>query len=72
MWTKIKHWYEGKFMPYENDPGSPVVIFGWDYERHWTSRAAHVVAEFYLREWKWVWGTAIALFGLAAALYKIS
>jgi hypothetical protein len=27
-WKKIKRWYEGKFIPYENDPNSPLVLIG--------------------------------------------
>jgi hypothetical protein len=67
----IRKWYEGKSKPYENDPDSPVVFIAWDYERHWTSRVAHVVIDFYLREWKWVWGTGIAVIGLLVALRKM-
>jgi hypothetical protein len=72
MLSKIKAWYGGKFTPYENDPNSSVVILGWDYERHWTSKVAHVVVEFYLREWKWVWGTAFAISGLILALRRVA
>jgi hypothetical protein len=71
MRSKVSDWYQGTFKAYENDPGSALVFIGGRYERHWTSRAAHVAVEFYLREWKWVWGTLIALAGLAAALYKM-
>lgn len=71
MLKKIKSWYEGKFTPYENDPHSRVFVLGWSYERHWTARAARVLVEFYLREWKWLFGTVIALAGLALALMRL-
>lgn len=68
---QIRKWYEGKLTPYENDPGSSVVFFGWNCERHWTSKLAHIVVAFYLREWKWVIGTAIALVGVWVAIGRV-
>src|SRR5258707_362906 len=44
--------YQGKSHHYDNDPYSSVVIFGWWYERHWTSKVAHVLVEFWLEHWK--------------------
>ena len=64
MRERIRKWWEGKFMPYDDDPDSGVVIIGGFTHRHWTSRAAHVVVGFLGREWKWVIGTLIALVGL--------
>lgn len=68
MFAKIKAWYEGKFTPYESDPNSRIFILGWDYERHWTAKTARVLVEFYLREWKWIIGTAIAT---VAVVFKV-
>lgn len=31
---KIVDWYEGRYVPYENDPRSSVIIVGGYYERH--------------------------------------
>lgn len=70
MMSKIQKWYEGKFTPYENDPNSRVFVMGWSYERHWTARIARVLVDFYLREWKWIWGTAFAIVGLLIALKR--
>jgi len=71
MLARIGKWYEGEYKVYDNDPRSSVVIFaGWQ-ERHWTSNAAHVLVEFYFREWKWIIGTGIALAGLVFAYIKL-
>jgi hypothetical protein len=67
----VAEWYQGKSHAHHNDPNSQVVIFGWWYERHWTSRTAHVLAEFWLAHWQWVIGTSIAVVGLAVALKKL-
>jgi hypothetical protein len=58
---KIRQWYEGEFVAYKDEPDTLVFIGGGKYRRHWTSKVAHVVVEFYLREWKWTLGAAAAL-----------
>jgi hypothetical protein len=63
MKEKIKRWYEGEFIPYKNDPNSPVFFVGGDTKRHWTARLARWAVEFYLREWKWTLGAAAAVIG---------
>lgn len=61
MKEKIRKWYEGRWVPYENPPGSQVHIFGGEYERHWTASVARVLVTFYLAHWKWLWGFAASL-----------
>jgi len=65
----IKRWYQGEeyniFTP--NLPIFP----GIRYRRHWSSRLAHVVIEFYLNEWKWLWGILFSIAGLAIAIAKL-
>jgi hypothetical protein len=34
------------------------------YKRHWTSKAAHVVADFWLKYWQWCVGFGLAVIGL--------
>jgi len=68
MIERIANWYKGKFVAYHSEPGSSLVFMGGSYERHWTARAARAVAEFYLREWKWIIGTVIAV---VAVIFKI-
>ena len=59
--AKLRRWYEGELEPTGNDH---VVIM--HFERHWSSRIAHTLVDFYLKEWKWIWGTLIVV-GLAIA-----
>lgn len=67
----LKQWYEGRYVPPDNPPGSGVIFLMGHYERHWSARAAHAVASFWLKEWKWIIGTTIAVAGLALALSKL-
>lgn len=68
MRRKIIDWYRGKYEPLKNDRGSQVVFFGGRYKRHWTSRGAHAVVSFYLREWKWLIGFVL---GAPAAIVTL-
>lgn len=61
MLSKFKDWYEGEYVPFKNDPNSGVFILGGSFKRHWSARLIRVLAEFYLREWKWVIGTTVAV-----------
>jgi hypothetical protein len=72
MMDKFKAWYAGSYVPYENQPGSHVVFMGGNYEGHWMVRAARGFVEVYLREWKWVGRTSIALGGLVLAMSRTS
>jgi hypothetical protein len=63
-------WYEGRYVPWENDRHSPIVLVGGSYHRHWTARFAHVVVEFWLEHWKYVITTSIAIIGLWIAYRK--
>lgn len=60
MLKKIKAWYEGKYIPYENSPDSPIFFFGGTDKRHWTARIARILVEFYLEHWKWLWSISVA------------
>lgn len=68
---KIRNWYEGRYIPYENDPNSSVVIVGGYYERHWTAKFARILVSFYLEHWKWLWGVFLSLLGLYMAYLKL-
>jgi hypothetical protein len=57
----IAAWWEGKFVPYENDPNSAVFFCGGNQECHWTSSAAHVLAKFWLKHWQWTIGIMVAV-----------
>ena len=47
--SAVRNWYEGKYLPYENDPRSILVFIGGDHKRHWTARVVRVLVEF----WHW-------------------
>jgi hypothetical protein len=63
MKEKIRKWYEGEFIPYENAPDSTVLFVGGDHKRHWTAKLARWVIEFYMREWKWTLGAVATVIG---------
>lgn len=63
---KIKGWYEGELTSEHGERYSAVY-----YERHWSSSIAHTLVDFYFKEWKWVWGTIIAVVSLALAIAKL-
>jgi hypothetical protein len=67
MLAKIRKWYQGEVIPYENEPGSHVVIIGWDEKRHWTAEVAHTLVKFWFAHWQWTIGTALAVVGLLIA-----
>ena len=55
----FKRWWEGTYVPSERDG---FVFHLGEYRRHWTSRAAHVVADFWLRHWQWSVGVTLVVF----------
>jgi hypothetical protein len=67
---KIRVWYEGTFVPYENDPDDLVVFIGGAYRRHWTAKIARAITQFWLDHWQWAIGTVLAICGMAIALLK--
>ena len=64
-WVKqtILRWYEGPPIPQDPDF---ICVLG-RYRRHWSSRLAHAVVEFYLKEWKWLLPFLVLLFGTMVA-----
>ena len=60
----IRSWWDGKHIP--EPEGSPFVM--GTIERHWTSKVAHILADFYLQHWKWIWGFTLALVGVLVKL----
>ncbi|WP_126539282.1 hypothetical protein [Oharaeibacter diazotrophicus] len=64
----IAKWYQGEWKPYFNPRDSNVFVFGGDHERHWTAKAARVVVTFWLNQWQWIIGTAIAIAALIATI----
>jgi hypothetical protein len=67
----IHDWYEGEFVPFQNEPTSPIYFVGRWERRSLTARLCRVLVEFYQREWKWIIGTGIAIAGIVIALHRI-
>ncbi|MER9757433.1 hypothetical protein NKJ46_29150 [Mesorhizobium sp. M0166] len=61
---RISEWYQGRYVPPQYDPGSGFFILMGSYERHWTARAAQVVADFWFAHWQWTIATVLAVIGL--------
>lgn len=70
MRQKIKAWYEGEYIPGQRDPHASFWEMGY-YRRHWTARFASWLLSFWLREWKWIIGTVLAIIGLIIGLRKL-
>lgn len=62
--SKARQWWEGEFVPYENDPNSGLFFVGGWQRRHWSARAAQALWDFLGREWKWATGFALTCIGL--------
>ena len=69
--AKLKRWYEGEYVPPDNSPDSGLVFLIGHYQRHWSSRFAHTLVDVYFKEWKWVWGSLIAVGSLIVAIAKV-
>jgi hypothetical protein len=62
MKEKIKSWYEGEFVPHQNDPNSALFFLNrGQSKRHWTANFARWAVSFYMREWKWTLGAFAAM-----------
>ncbi len=68
---RLRRWWEGEYVPHENDPSSDLVFTGGWYRRHWASRALHTIAEFHQREWKFAVTAYLTMIGIVAAILKL-
>lgn len=64
MTRLFKKWWDGTYISPENDPRSPLVIMMGHHEKHWTSKTAHIVVDFWLKYWQWCLGFGLAVVGL--------
>lgn len=62
----FRKWHQGPFVSYENSPGDLLVRMGGEHKRPALAKALDAVVGFWLRHWKWIIGTAIAV---ALAIY---
>jgi hypothetical protein len=60
----FKKWWDGTYVPPENDRNSGLIFIMGDYTKHWTSKAAHVLFDFWLKYWQWCMGFGLAVLGL--------
>lgn len=64
MKALLKRWWDGEYVPPQNDPYSTLIMMQGSYRKHWSSKAAHVGAEFWLKYWQWCMGFGLAVIGL--------
>jgi hypothetical protein len=62
---KITDWYRGEYIPIETDEskGIPIVSGGY-YQQPPLAKTLGLIGGWFVREWKWVVGTFLALLGL--------
>jgi hypothetical protein len=65
MLDKLRSWWKGEEYHIEG------VFPGIRYRRHWTANIARVCSIFYLKNWQWCLGFAVAIAGLTAAIMKL-
>ncbi|WP_299010153.1 hypothetical protein [uncultured Shewanella sp.] len=68
MLKKLKDWYEGEYIPYENEADSSAVIIGGDMKRPLLARVISATIDFFKVHWKWVITTLIAFLAVLAAM----
>ncbi|TWA97550.1 hypothetical protein [Bradyrhizobium stylosanthis] len=71
MKAHLKRWWDGEYAPPQNDPGSSLVFIQGHYEKHWSSKVAHVVADFWMKHWQWCFSALFAVTGLVIAALKL-
>lgn len=60
----MKRWWDGKHVP---PPADPLIFSVGTVQRHWTSRAAHALLDFLVREWRVLLPSGVALAGVIVA-----
>jgi len=67
---RISSWYEGVYIPCENNQGDSVYVVGGWFRRHWTARFLRAVVDFHIhiKEWKWALPFYVALGALLVKL----
>ena len=70
VWERLKKWYEGEYVPHENDPDSPIVLIGGYTKRPWVAYAIDAALKFCTAHRKWLIGTVIALLALTVSIFR--
>ena len=71
MKETFKTWWDGTYSPPENYPGSALIFTTGTVRRSWPSKAAHLLAEFWLKHWQYMISTGIAVVGIFIAIRKL-
>lgn len=61
---RLQAWYEGEFVPHQNDPGSRVVRIGGAYKRSLSARILRRAVEFWRAHWQWLIPVVLSIFAL--------
>jgi hypothetical protein len=61
---RLAAWYEGEFIPHQNDPGSRLVRVGGTHERSLAARALRCLIKFWEAHWQWSIGVGVAILAL--------
>ena len=68
---KVRAWYVGEYVPFENDPDSPIVFVGGYFERHWSARLVSTFVYFWRFHWKWCLGFLVSVAALVVAYVSL-
>lgn len=64
----LKRWWQGTYV---SPPRDPLVFMLGHYELHWSSKAAHVIRDFWMKHWQWCFSATFASVGLFIAAMKL-
>jgi len=64
-------WWDGTYTNHDNPPDSLLYFVAGYRERHWSSKFAHVLVDFWISHWQYIISTCIAVVGIFVALKKL-
>ena len=67
MLRRLADWYRGTPVVQDRWSDSDPAIVGVTYRRRWTAEAMRALVGFWMRHWRWIIGTAIAVASPLAA-----
>jgi hypothetical protein len=67
----FRKWWEGTFTSHDNAHDSPLYFVGGYHKRHWSSKFAHVLVDFWMSHWQYIISTCIAVGGIVVAFKKL-
>ena len=60
----MRRWWQGTYVPWENDPRNSIMFIGGEYRRHWTAEVAHASCSYFIRNQMWLIPTVVAVIGI--------